>query len=412
MDNRGTNCLLLHPQSLTGTDFDAWLNGFGNQGLMNAIKQKDNVISIIKDSGLRGYGGSGYPVYAKWELIAKQSATEKYLVCNGNEDEPGTFKDQLLMEEAPFQLIEGATIAALACGISTVIFYINASYQSCIDNVSAALDKWTASSCYRSIAEQVSIDYKIVISPGDYIAGEETAALEFIEGNFPYPRGKPPYPVEKGLHGLPTLVSNIETISYISHILRKGSGWYKSQGKTGYEGMKLFCLSGDVVSSGVYELPMGTKLSELIYIYGNGIASGKSIQAVFAGGIGHNLLTSKECDIALDYETFSKQGAGLGTGTMIVVSNSTNLIDKVQQYVQFLSDSSCGQCTACRSGTFYISRLLAEISHGEKVQSNVGKVLELCGLLAGSGRCQLIDSAVVVTKSALNVCKHQIKNKS
>ena len=409
MDNRGNNCVLLHPKSLTGIDLSAWQKGFGNQGLNNAIKNRNNIIQLIKNSGLRGYGGSGYPVYTKWELIAKQSAKQKFLICNGNEDEPGTFKDKLLMEEAPFQLIEGATIAALACGVSTVIFYVNTSYQRCINNLSDALEQWTASAIYSDTPELMSLEYKLVISPGDYVAGEETAAIEYIEGNFPFPRGKPPYPVEKGLYGLPTLVSNVETISYISHILREGADWFRDLGKPGSDGMKLFCLSGDVNSSGVYELPMGTSLSELIYDNGKGIVANEKIQAIFAGGIGNKLLTSDECDIELDYEKFSKKGARLGTGTMIVISSSTHLIDRVQQYVKFLSDSSCGQCTGCRSGTVYISRLLSDIAAGKKVESEVKKVTELCEMLAGTGRCQLLDSAVSVTKSALDV--YDILNK-
>ena len=403
MDNRGTHCVLLHPQSLTGTNINTWQKGFGGQGLNNAIKRKDEIIHTIKNSGLRGYGGSGYPVYTKWELIAKQPEKQKYLICNGNEDEPGTFKDKLLMEEAPFQLIEGATITALACGIDTVIFYINGAYEKCIKNVTEALDSWKASDLFTGSPELNSINYKITISPGDYVAGEETAAIEFIEGKFPYPRGKPPYPVEKGLYGLPTLVSNIETISYVSHILRKGGDWFKALGRPGYTGMKLFCISGDVVSSGVYELPVGSKLSELIYEYGHGIIGNEKIKAVFAGGIGSKLLSSGECDIELDYETFSKRGNCLGTGTMIVVSDNTPLIDEVQHYVKFLSDSSCGQCTGCRSGTVYISTLLSDIAQKKNPDIALEKVNDLCGLLAGTGRCQLINSVVTVTSSALNI---------
>ena len=401
MDNQ-LNQVLLHEKSRTGTDYKAWEIGWGGQGLKMALDNPANIIQLIKDAGLLGLGGSGFPAHIKWQAIADQDADEKYLICNGNEDEPGTFKDRVLLEETPYQVIEGATITALACGINNIVFYINPYLPTCLEAMRVALEKWLESDIYIHAKQNgLSVKYTIVASSGHYIGGEETAAIETVEGKFPFPRGKEPRPTTSGVHGFPTLINNIETICNVPHILRNGVNWYRDLGIGKATGTKIFSLSGDVLSPGVYELPMGTPLSELIFNYGQGMLVGKELKAVFTGGPSNTILTDKDLDVNLDFESVAKRRSSLGTGAMIVVSRGTGIVKRVAQYVDFFAEESCGQCPACKTGTYYMSQLLGEIDTGKGTQADLDNLIDLCKILPGGGRCHLLDGAVKVVDSSL-----------
>ena len=396
------NQVLLHKNSRVGADYTLWKNGWGGQGLKNALKHPADIISKIKDAGLLGLGGSGFPTYIKWQAVAEEPNTEKYLICNGNEDEPGTFKDRVLLEETPFQVIEGATIAALACGINNIIFYINPHLKTCMDEMQSALKQWLVSEIYNlALQEGLKVQYSIVASSGHYIAGEETAAIEAVEGKFPFPRGKEPRPTTSGIHGCPTLINNIETLCNVPHILREGVQWYRDLGIGEASGTKIYSLSGDVLSPGVYELPMGTPLSELIFKYGRGMLVGKQLKAVFTGGPSNTILTEKDLDVNLDFESVAKRRSSLGTGAMIVVSRGTGIVKRVAQYVDFFAAESCGQCPACKTGTYYMSQLLGEIDTGKGSKADLDNLIDLCRILPGGGRCHLLDGAVKVVESSL-----------
>ncbi len=396
------NQVLLHENSRVGADYTLWKHGWGGQGLKNAMDNRADIISNIKDAGLLGLGGSGFPTYIKWQAIADQANAEKYLICNGNEDEPGTFKDRVLLEETPFQVIEGATIAALACGINNVVFYINPHLKTCHEVMQIALEKWLDSEiCNNALQQGLNLKYTIVASSGHYIAGEETAAIEVVEGKFPFPRGKEPRPTTSGVHGCPTLINNIETLCNVPHILRKSAQWYRDLGIGEANGTKIYSLSGDVLSPGVYELPMGTPLTELIYKYGQGMLVGKQLKAVFTGGPSNTILTEKDLDVNLDFESVSERRSALGTGAMIVVSRGTGIVKRVAQYVDFFAVESCGQCPACTTGTYYMSQLLDEIDTGKGSQADLDSLVDLCNILPGGGRCQLLDGAVKVVDSSL-----------
>jgi len=398
------NQILLCKDNRVGADFDAWLANHGGEGLQMALQEPDALISLVREAGLRGLGGSGFPAYKKWEFIAtQQEAVAKYLICNGNEDEPGTFKDRILLQETPFQVIEGATIAALATGIDHIVFYINPDQKQSLDNMLNALEEWEKSNLYFAVCNKMSqpLEYRVMASSGHYIGGEETAAIETVEGKFPFPRGKPPFPAESGVYGHPTLINNIETLANLPHIVRHGAEWYRNLGRGEACGTKIYCLSGDVLYPGAYELPMGTPLSELIDGCGGGMLLGKKLKAVFTGGPSNTILTPKDLDVPLDFDSVQARRSSLGTGAMIVVSEGTGIVKRVTEYVDFFAASSCGQCPPCKTGTYYISLLLGKIDTGQGSRADLDSLINLCRILPGTGRCHLLDGAVKVLDSSL-----------
>ncbi|MCF6354198.1 MAG: SLBB domain-containing protein [Candidatus Polarisedimenticolaceae bacterium] len=398
------NQVLLHPKNRVGADLDAWLAHVGGEGLQVALQDPSRLVALIKEAQLPGLGGSGFPVHIKWAAVAQQKeAKEKYLICNGNEDEPGTFKDRTLLEETPHQIIEGATITALATGINQIVFYINPDLDGGIDAMRTAVTQWQASGLVDKAAVVLkrALKYQVVESSGHYIGGEETAAIESVEGKFPFPRGKPPYPAQHGVHGCPTLVNNMETMANIPHLVRNGAQWFKDQGIGKASGTKIFCLSGDVLKPGSYELPMGTPLKDLIYTYGGGVLLGKKLKAVFTGGPSNTILTPRDLDVPLDFDSVRARRSSLGTGAMIVISEGTGIVKRVSEYVDFFAHSSCGQCPPCKTGTYYISQLLGKIDTGQGRQADLDSLENLCEILPGSGRCHLLDGAVKVLESSL-----------
>ncbi|OGT89357.1 MAG: NADH-quinone oxidoreductase subunit F [Gammaproteobacteria bacterium RIFOXYA12_FULL_61_12] len=414
------NQVLLNPACRVGADFDAWMGYVGGQGLEKALEDPAAVIQMAKEADLRGLGGSGFPTWFKWNAIANQDAyrdvgegrergavslaeRDKYLICNGNEDEPGTFKDRVLMKECPHQLIEGATITAVACGINKIVFYINPHLTACIEAMGRAVEQWQASRWPSRVAEKtgLKIEYCVKPSSGHYIGGEETAAIESVEGKFPFPRGKPPYPSDFGVHGYPTLINNMETLSNVPHLVRNGVEWFRNLGIGNATGTKIYCLSGDVLRPGVFELPMGTPLNELVNNHGGGLLVGKKLKAVFTGGPSNTILTPKDIDVPMDFESVAARRSALGTGAMIVVSQGTGIVKKVAEYISFFAASSCGQCPSCKTGTYYMSLLLNRIGTGQGTRADLDSLINLCKILPGSGRCHLINGAVKVLDSSL-----------
>jgi NADH-quinone oxidoreductase subunit F len=393
------NSVLLHEDQRVGADLDLWLDGNGGIGLRNAITAPSAVIDIIKEAGLRGLGGSGYPTYKKWEYVAAERSSDKYLICNGNEDEPGTFKDRVLLEETPHQVIEGALIAAVATGINHIIFYINPEQEKSILTMRRSIEQWQL----LEETEQLygPIEMSVMPSSGLYIGGEETAAIEWVEGKFPFPRGKPPFPAQSGVHGHPTLINNMETLANLSHIMRNGAEWFQGLGLGGHSGTKLYCLSGDVLYPGTYELPMGTPLRRLIYVHGGGMLLDKQLKAIFTGGPSNTILTPKDLDVALDFDSVQERDSALGTGAMIVISEGTGIVKRVAEYVNFFAYSSCGQCPPCKTGTYYAAQLLKKIDRGLGTREDLDALINMCSFLPGSGRCHLLDGAMKVLDSSL-----------
>ena len=404
------NTNLLHPQQRVGENMRRWQEAGGGDALRLAVKNPAAIFPAIKEADLRGLGGSGFPVWRKWEAVANEApAPDKYLVCNGNEDEPGTFKDRLLLEETPHQIIEGALLAALATGINHIVFYINPDLTRSLSALQAALAQWQDGELLQLASSALGRPLRMELIPGSghYIGGEETAAMEWIEGRFPFPRGKPPYPAQRGIYGCPTLINNIETLANVSSIVRHGADWFRNQGVGKATGTKLYSLSGDVLHPGVYELPMGTTLRDLIYVHGGGLLSGKPLKAVFTGGPSNTLLTPDDLDVAMDFESLRERGASLGTGAMIVVSEGTGMVKRVAEYARFFAHSSCGQCPPCKTGTATISRLLDRIDTGRGTAADLATLETLCRMLPGSGRCHLVNGVVQLLGSSFHHFRHE-----
>ena len=403
------NQVLLREEIRVGADLGAWIAQGGGEGLKKALQDTSAIIGIIKEAGLRGLGGSGFPTFKKWEFVASYEAEEKYLICNGNEDEPGTFKDCILLQETPHQVIEGATITALAVGVNRIVFYINPDQKESIAAMREAVEQWKGSELNALITEHLGqeMGYRVMASSGHYIGGEETAAIESVEGKFPFPRGKPPFPAESGVFGKPTLINNMETLSNVSHIVKNGAEWFQNLGLGECTGTKIYCLSGDVLKPGAYELPMGTPLNELIDTYGGGMLLGKKLKAVFTGGPSNTILTPKDLDVALDFDSVAERRSALGTGAMIIVSEGTGIVKRVTEYVNFFAASSCGQCPPCKTGTYYISLLLTKIDTGQGNRADLESLINLTKILPNSGRCHLINGAVKVLDSSLYHFMHE-----
>ncbi|MFL9966080.1 NADH-ubiquinone oxidoreductase-F iron-sulfur binding region domain-containing protein [Paraburkholderia sediminicola] len=396
--------VLLRDDIRVGADLDAWLARGGGDGLAKALQDPEAIIAEIADADLRGMGGAGFATHRKWTPVAAAREGDKYIICNGNEDEPGTFKDRFLLEHTPHQVIEGALIAAVATRANHVFLYINPHQPLCLAATRQAVQQWQQHALFVAVERLVGgpVALRVVPSSGLYIGGEETAVIASVEGGFPFPRRKPPFPAEVGVHGAPTIVNNTETLAHVPGILRHGAQWYRDLGIGNAAGTKLYSLSGDVLHPGLYELPMGTSLASLVFQHGGGMLLGKEFKAVFTGGPSNTLLTKRDLDVALDFDSVRQRRSRLGTGAMIVVSQGTSIVRKVAEYVSFFAQGSCGQCPPCKGGTFQLMRLLNRLDTGRAVRADLEALENLCRILPGSGRCGLIDGAVTVVESSVN----------
>ena len=395
---------LLHPSRQVGADLAAWRKVGGGEGLLAALADPQSIVSKLQDANLCGMGGASFPTWRKWEAaVAAQSKNgDKYVVCNANEDEPGTFKDRVLLANTPHQVIEGVLIAAVACRANKAILYVNPHQTESIASITPAIEQWKNSDLFIRIENYLGkpLDLQLVETSGRYIGGEETAVISWLEGGFPFPRRKPPFPAESGVNGEPTLINNTETFANIPQILAKGAEWYKSLGLGDAAGTKLYSLSGDVLNPGLYELPMGTTLQSLIYDHGGGMLEGRTFKAVFTGGR----------PIHFDRQRFGCAfGLRFRTRTQIQPRyrrddcdfRGTSVVRKVAEYVEFFASNSCGQCPPCKGGTFQLSRLLNRVDTGIGTPDDLRALQSLCQLLPRSGRCGLIDGAVTVLQSSL-----------
>lgn len=388
-------------------DLPAWFAAGGGEGLRNALADPDAIVPTIEAAGLRGLGGAGFPTHRKWAAVAAQppyaDGGGKWIVCNGNEDEPGTFKDRFLLSRTPHQVIEGALIAAVAVRANNIALYVNPREDQSVVALRLSSLAWSAHPLLDQVSEFVGSPVRLHVreSSGLYVGGEETAAVANVMGGFPFPSLKPPYPAERGVNGAPTLLNNVETLAHVTHILRHGAAWYRELGLGDAVGMKLYSLSGDVLRPGLHELPMGTSLRELVFGCGGGMLAGKGFKAVFTGGPSNTLLTDRDLDIALDFDSLAARGSRLGTGAMIVVGEGTSILRKTAEYVAFFAANSCGQCPSCKIGTHQVSRLLERIDAGAGRPADLDALENFTRLLPGSGRCGLVDGAATVLASSL-----------
>ncbi len=368
-------------------DISVYIQRGGYQALQKAMKMKpEEIVEEVKKACLRGRGGAGFPAGVKWGFIPKD-VRPRYLCVNADEGEPGTFKDRNILEKDPHRLIEGTVITCYAVGIQKAFIYIRGEWAKIARKLERAIREAEEKGFLGKNILKTDFSLEIIVhrGAGAYICGEETALMESIEGKRGLPRIKPPFPATKGLFGYPTVINNVETISNIPSIILNGGEWFASVGVPGDGGTRLFSVSGHVEKPGVYELPVGTKLREIIFKWAGGIKGGKALKGVFPGGISAPVLTSEEVDIPADYNSLQKIGSMLGSGAIVVMDETTSMIEVLDRVISFFHHESCGQCTPCREGTSILKRKIKK-------------------LLEGRGRTEDIDFMDEIGKSMIGIC--------
>ncbi len=387
-------------------DLGAYERSGGLLGLRKALAMTPaQVIAIVKEANLRGRGGAGFSAGLKWSLLpaVSEAPRPRYVVVNGDEMEPGTFKDRLLMEGDPLQLVEGAVIAAYAVQADVAYLFVRREYVLAAERLRRAIAEAYAGRILGEgiLGSDYSLDMHLHVSAGRYMCGEETGLLNSLEGRRANPRTKPPFPPVVGLWGKPTLVNNVETLCNVPHILERGAGWYLALSRTRNGGTKLYGASGKVKRPGIWELPMGVTVRELLDRAG-GMRDGVRFRGCLPGGASTDFLTDAHLDVVLDFDTVPKAGSRLGTGTMIVLDDGTCPVGMLENLEHFFAQESCGWCTPCWSGLHWCERILGAIERGEGRPEDLA-VLELQTRLNAPGRtfCALAPGAVEPLQSAL-----------
>ncbi|CAM6054715.1 unnamed protein product [Sphagnum tenellum] len=359
--------------------------------------KSDDIIAEVKKSNLRGRGGAGFPTGMKWGFIPKESKKPKYLVCNADESEPGTFKDRDIMRYTPHLLIEGMVIGAHAIGANSGYIYIRGEYVAEAKVLEKAIEEaYEAKYLGKDIqGSGFQFDLTVHRGAGAYICGEETALLNSLEGKRGEPRVKPPFPAQAGAFGGPTIVNNVETLAAIPFIMSRGGEWFSKLGKIEKSGgTRLFCVSGHVKKPGVYELPAGSvTLRQLIYDHCGGILGDKRLKAVIPGGSSAPVLTSDEIDAILDIEPLMKIGTMLGSAGILVISEDYCVVKLIKRITKFYAHESCGQCTPCREGCKWMEDILDRIEHGKGREQDLRLLLEIADNINGKTLCALGDAA-------------------
>ncbi|MGE4619395.1 MAG: NADH-quinone oxidoreductase subunit NuoF [Planctomycetota bacterium] len=361
----------------------------------------DDLIELVKSANLRGRGGAGFPTGVKWGFVPKSSEKPKYLVVNADESEPGTFKDRVIMEKNPHVLLEGILICCKAVNIETAYIYIRGEFVFATRRLQEAIDEAYEAGILgdNCLGSGVKIDVTVHRGAGAYICGEETGMLTSLEGDRGQPKLKPPFPAIEGVFGCPTVVNNVETLGNLPYILEIGPEAYRQIGPEKSPGPKLFCVSGHVEKPGTFELPMGVSLRTLIDEHAGGIWKGRKLKAVIPGGSSAHVLTADECDVAMDIESLSAAGTMLGSAGVIVMDDSTCMVDALVNVMRFYHHESCGQCTPCREGTGWLEKIVHRISHGEGRMEDLELILDVCDRMVGKTICALADAAAFPAQS-------------
>ena len=389
----------------TNTLTDYLQNG-GYQALQQALKQVSaDIIKTIKASGLVGRGGAAFPTGLKWEACAAAFKEPKYMVCNADESEPGTFKDRVLMEGEPHQLLEGLIIAAYAIGANKGYIYVRGEYRRAHDILKHAIQEASEVGYLGADILGSGFDFEVELrlGAGAYICGEETALFESIVGRQGYPRVKPPYPTTHGLFGKPTVINNVETLSNVPFIIRQGAQGFRSLGTSRSPGTKLFCLSGDVEQPGVYELPFGASMHELIFNLGGGMTDGGQFQAALVGGAAGVFATAENLKIPLTFEDMSAAGLPLGSGVVMVFNQHRDMLAVVGWIAQFFAHESCGKCYPCQLGTRRQVEILNRIAEGAPLPGDIERLRDVGWTMSDASLCGLGHTAATAVLSALDL---------
>jgi len=368
------------------------------------------VIEEVTRAKLRGLGGAGFPAGRKWSFIPKETAKPKYLVVNADEGEPGTFKDRYIMERDPHALLEGMIISAYAIGSHKAYVYIRGEYFRSAKRLQRALDEAYSQNWLGKNIQGTGFDLDVVIhrGAGAYICGEETALLTSLEGGKGFPRLKPPFPALSGLFASPTIVNNVETLACVPFILRNGAERFAEIGTESQGGTRLFCVSGHVVRPGVYEEPVSVTLRELIEKAG-GVRDGNKLKAVIPGGISAKILTADEIDVAMDFDSLKAAGSMAGSGGVIVMDETTCMVQALDSAARFFADESCGQCSPCREGTGWVHRILRRIVEGKGSVQDLDDLLAIAGDMEGNTICVFADAAAWPVQSYIKKFRHEFE---
>ena len=378
----------------------------GYEALARALTgSPDQVITSIGEAGLRGRGGAGFPTGKKWQLTRQAPEQPRYLIMNGGEDEPGSKKDRVLLENLPHLVIEGAILGAYAVGAAKAYFYINANYKLAIKSINDALSEAKTAAYWGEniLGRDFSLDIDVVAAPHNYVAGEDTAVLEVIEGRKAWPRQKPPFPVTVGLYGKPTTVNNVETLANVAPIVLNGAAWYRKFGTAASAGTMIFSLDDDVTRPGVYELPFGTPLRYLIEECGGGMKNGKKIKAIMPAAPSSAYLPPEKIDTPLDHNSMRDAGSGLGCGVVRLVAEGTCIVEEVLKISEFFTAESCGQCPACRMETNTLTSLLKKVQAGQGGPPILDQFSKVLAFNKGKGFCNLIAMPGPPIESALKL---------
>lgn len=396
--------LMAHIDKMDQSNIETYIKNDGYKAVQKAIPHipPEQLVEMVKQSGLRGRGGAGFATGVKWGFIPKNPNQPKYLVCNCDESEPGTFKDRLIIENDPHQLIEGIILSSYAIGAKIAFIYCRGEYHEGLIKLTKAVKEAKEHGLLNNL--------EIVVHPGAgaYIAGEETALLNSLEGYRATPRLKPPFPAISGLYQQPTIINNVETLCNVVHIVNRGVDWFKSIGKEKNTGTKIFQVSGHVQKPGCYEFPLGVILREVLDSAG-GMFPGRQFKCCYPGGSSCALLTAKDLEISMDFETLAARKTALGTASIIVMDNTADMVKVAHRLMEFYQHESCGKCTPCREGTRWIVQILARILQGGGTFQDLKVLEEVCNQMAANSFCPLAVGAAPPIVSAILEFKQEFE---
>jgi bidirectional [NiFe] hydrogenase diaphorase subunit len=376
---------------------ESYIGAEGYQALHDVLREmtpKEVVDGMIK-SGLRGRGGAGYPTGLKWATVAKTASQQKYVICNADEGDPGAFMDRSVLESDPHSVLEGMAIAAYAVGANQGFIYVRAEYPLAISRLQTAIKQAKQYGLLGSgvFESPFSFNIDLRIGAGAFVCGEETALMASVEGKRGTPRPRPPFPAESGLYNSPTLINNVETFANVPPIIRKGPEWFAGIGTEKSKGTKVFALAGKITNTGLIEVPMGTTLRKIVEQMGGGAPDGGKIKAVQTGGPSGGCIPAEALDTPVDYDSLTKLGSIMGSGGMIVMDETTRMVDVARFFMEFCMDESCGKCVPCRTGTVQMYRLLSRIIERKATTRHLNKLEELCDMVKNTSLCGLGQTA-------------------
>jgi len=388
-----------------------YIAGGGYTALAKVVSemQPGDVVEEVRKSGLRGRGGAGYPTGLKWGIVRKVKSDVKYVVCNADEGDPGAFMDRSVLEGDPHRILEGMAVAGYAVGAQQGFIYIRAEYPLAIERLKLAIKQAERLGLLgnRILESQFNFRIDLRIGAGAFVCGEETALLRSIEGRRGRPRPRPPYPSERGLWGMPTLLNNVETYANIPPILNRGSAWFAGIGTPKSSGTKVFALAGEIRNTGLIEVPMGIPLRTIVFDIGGGTPEGTDFKAAQTGGPSGGCIPKEHLDVPVDYESLGALGSIMGSGGLIVMNSTSRMVDVAKYFMDFCKDESCGKCIPCRVGTVHIHDLLDKISKGKATSNDLGLLEELCVMVKETSLCGLGQSAPNPVLSTLRFFRHE-----